>query len=1271
MSGTAFFARETLQERLNSIDGYDKSKDPVTGKVRKLAIHGAVTNPRVLAADPDGGDPLATLARIHNKVYLEWERDAEGKATDSVKRIGYWGQCLALVVLWSLVRERTDPQIKSVGALADAILESSNLEPSKPLNDRTCHEFAPGDPGRSKPDDWQALLKPKTDKTKPAIPVDLRDLLQRLLYGRTNHVMIPPIKWSKRLRDATAEFVIDRLRSSKRFGGHYREIGDWFDGEDHDCPTRCFWALTRLLNIDDEVMAILHARVPDQIGPSWMESQLYTYVMADKDPLRSDGVDDLGKHVNDAHFYLCQAGADQRSPITMLTGQRHNGKKAIVGDLLRKLAQEGKKSDVRLTLRPEGREVKLPVFCITATASQEAYDEIDLSLNVLIFLERLAQEPNAVPSAQQTEAVARRRADMERLGTTPSLRPLLDEIARLHANHPALFVFNDANEHETTDIHLLIRRVSVRALLETLLESNQSGSRFLLTNNDVSAWLKDYTPNQIKVTKPNLRRLAWYIGKDNWTRVRRAVEEEKGDAFLNKGTSGDSLMLLGALHGQPDLGTKGLARKIPKWFGKKTKSDIRKALTDALLDSWQAEGFLPVIALLLAADDGLMPSTIEACLKTWRMAEPNRPLPSTDQVNARLWQIHNLCNEFFLTWSRPTTAVREEARFDEIGLGGAQDDPKWRVYAFDPRVAEQLTERMWQRSSFKTLMRRAYRLIADQAQSRARYRLLRGGGSVRPKGGDLPERSVQALVRLLLSLEPDWQKPAGRKEPSVPLSTAAPRVFSIRKDADRTSGAQGAIYDQHLAIKYAYHVLLRGEADKDHRMSMSLDSDLLRLGLYTLLVTDPGRADIWDPRALRRNRDTLPKGLQAATLAHLSILSVKDRAHILTSLGLSAFYTQHRWILRWAEVKLWQLWNMDVGNPDVRDGLSRVIAARVDYEVNLLRPLTPKPKAKTPREDEDIVLKPAVRVFSDVLERLNADLRLLCPKYCVDRNAALAARGDGSEAAAALRLEVRLLHVRSLLDAEYAATEQWDELRLTENALREAKDISRPMITHGRSGRTLFRALSGDFPILHPKSGTQWCQSFPMPKNFNLRTFIHANVSRLDTYSGAERVMSLIDHAQRHVFLGELAIAVSAATEARRICYIGTASDHVRLNVLCCDAIVHMALLECHFEEGRDPDSLRARLDPVRIRLNHIHDIADAHEFRLYLAYQHSLVARFQRLSHALHAAMTTGEQPPDAGQADAKLMPRIAPQDRKLPKGLKRRIDLVEQELSRPLSLP
>lgn len=1142
-----------------------------------------------------GAELYRQLCDIHEKCWIAWDRpEAENR---TVRRIGIWGQIWALAVVWSLI-SREQAKLFTVPQLAADIVKFGREEGI--LNSDTFrHELAgEEETGTQAEKDRErarkaSILRLLSVDFDDLIPTNYKDLLQTYLRRGDDPSIIPSLPASEAVRRCFVEYLLVHLNKSAAFFPEHTVSADdlirLLEEVDYTSPEECFRGIVDELGLREKVEARERDlnNLPKQTGLSWLEPSVWRYITSHESDKRSAPPEDVEQKRLDITKLLDYRGVagTMEKPMAILSGPAHSGKKSILGDFFKSL-KRGR--EVVFSCRgrtEEQRSLNLPVLCIQTRDR----DYVSLCVEVLVFLERNAfanaNKKANVPS--QDEALGKRWVELDQNDGAPSLQSLLTRIRDLHRKAPAFFVFMDVRATSYTDIRSLIRRHGIGRLVETLFRSN-ADSRFLLTTESADDQFAKFSHRNFPLDPPTFARLAWYFSDDQEDEFTRVAEAHDFEALRDTPISGDVLMALSILFSQNDVQHDEFFKMLKTLaIGKKDDAEPPvDFVCRRLVESWRADKLIPIIALIAAASDGMMSETLRACITEWKLAFEGLDVADHDTIIAKLQDLKKLGRGLFLRFQPPTDFLSEELRFDEPMI--KEGDEYYWTWEFDAGFAKVLLRILASDEAHAQVLRQAYRLVSIQARIRAQHRQLRGLTGQRSFGQQVPERSVQAFIALLLSLPPSA---TGLADDTA--AAARPDVLKVVHSASAVFTLTE--FNQAAAIRYAYHVLLRAEADYDDRLSMSLDTDLLRLQLYTLLCANPGSVLSWNGDRLKQRRHELPRELSEANLDHLKVFPIRIRSQILTSLGMAAFYSGYFPILLWADGKIGELATED---EDVADDHSRLIAARVDLECQIGFPLREALTAQGETKLADI-LPHGGNNLSKVKSLLAQDI--------VRLTKIASKTGSKDETSAIRRLNIRMDYLSALISPKGSAA--------------DLQPADKPSAIQGRTARLWLKTKLHQFPLLSERSGTGW--TLPYDRALILAAadkILDANILRLSRYSGSERALTMIDYARKLMMQGHVGAALGAIESARGICFLGASGDSVRLEVLYLETSILIAHAEVeHARRSMPQGKLQGIADDISVNLDYIDDIIRAHHFHFEKSMQHALGWRAQTM------AKTTG----------------------------------------------
>lgn len=1114
-----------------------------------MRVDGIITKAKSKRLKGKSDAVVDLLDRVHDTCFLIWE---DAVAKDKVKRIGYWPQCFALGVLWSLVQKSTPYADHSSDRIAAAAIEHG-WDNKWITADAPKHSLIVEKKGLP----WHVGIDSKQEK----LCLSYEETLTLFLRTRQDKASIPCFRMAEAVHRSFLSFVFLHLSNSDEFKPNSEiseeDLVEHLVKEDYESPMVCFQGMVSFLGIGKQVRDF-DSGESGQRGHSWIEPSIWRYVTSienDKRRIADAGIKQAVTNIDNTLRLPSDPEKNERR-LVVLEGKTHSGKKAVIGDFLKLVHDRCHTPDLRYTVQKQdsGDYASLPVLCLQT----KNRDAVTICIEVLVFLQRLAQSK----PQPQDEVCQARWAILDQSGSAQRLSDLLSLIQEAHQAHPALFIFLDAQPVDTTDTRNLLKKMRIDNLI-TAMNDGHKDSRFLLTTQDEQKVIGTLEDTSIPLEQPTFKRLAWYL-TDKEEKEFAAFAKDKVDGLKGRTVDGNALLVLSVLFSKKSLQEDAFLKLVENCVNQ-TGRRGSKPLDDlcrCLISIWEQEKLLPFIALILASDDGMMQSTLEELTQEWRDCNGSlQALSFADGLN-EIKQLSQRGRGLFLRLLPPAAYIQEELRFTEEDLFDSFD--QYQTWNFDSGIVATLRRLMSTEDRTSDIMREAHRLVAKAARSRARYQQLKGVTVRREYGPRLPERSIQAYVSLMLSMTTQAEYSIGKESfvGSVPLTLATSRVFAL----------DGAGYHQPTALRYAYHVLIGEETDPGHKLSMTLDADFLKLQLFTMLCANPGSVKFWDDTWYMANQDRLPAELEEATLDHLEVFPKSDQADILASLGMAAFYCNHLPILMWAEARLFERRS---DTAQLAEQLSRLISARVDMECQLGRPIGRRLRARNTTIIRDYDEVPQFHSLVDVHEKLRRDIDVICSNITQSGDL----KGDiGSfdfaEVSAWLRLKTRVLLLEQLIDPTARAEIAFEELILLENDFLAEKKSSRSIAQHGRTGRIQLKSRTHNFPILCD------CASdprFEIPEELKIRTrrMVHANVSRLSQFSGSERALSLNDHARYLMLDNQKKPASRAASEARRVAFQGLSSDTTRLEVLMLETAVQLAQSEDEaLSASRRTDSL-------------------------------------------------------------------------------------------------
>lgn len=1194
----AHYYKSRIRDFFDALPPYDRRKPSGSTDQNQSRLSKHVTHAhQKLLKDPKN-DALKKLTNIHDEFWLVWEDVSVAEPKRVVRRIGHWGQCWALMGLWSLVAADEAP-------IAPAALANRILAEYKDMLDVSWKHVLEGE----KFIDGKGLMSPY-----PLFEED-KALLTYMLGSGVDASNIPDAKRAAKLLTLVVAFVRQRLAASASFSSAHamdsQIILSTLKTRDFSNPETCFWGLVEALGIRAAVDRRENdaKSVPQQTGISSVEQGIWTYATS-LDNVKTRGIpDEIAEAIRNIRLtigYLGKAYSDQ-APVAILSGPSHAGKKAVIGDFFKQLlARDSNRSNVHLECKEEGtnRSYLLPILCLQ-TRSRDYYS---LCVEVLAFLERVIAQAKGEKIQSQEQDVRERRDRIEKYGGSASIQDLLQYIETLHQNPmaAALFIFLDVRHSANTDIGALIGRQGVRRLIEVLVSSN-SGSRFVLTTRKAHDFA-ELPHHEIRLGPAKIDRIAWYLNDEAERDFQEAVVAFNSSnsarsllAHKDRSMSGEVLMALAVLFElkikPPDEFLELMHDAIAKSQPTANSAAILQPLVRTMLQGFADGSLLPYVALIAGSDDGLMENTLHTCADQWRREDPSVPMLDWEQGRAAIEALTLVSRGLFLRRRQPTDFVAEEVRFGEPSY--SINPGYFETLAFDATFHEQFRVLLGSDNTWGPIMRQAYRLVGAQARMRAEVRHLRGVPFSRKATLPVSERNIQSYVALLLSLGPT-DSPSG-SHAGGGNQIDIDRAISMNS-LDVNGGAEAAFqigsnFEPRASLRYARDVLLKREIDRNHQLSMTYDADHLRLQLYVLLCAPPGLTVHWDRERFLSadSRLAVPAELQELELqlhrndSHLGVFNLVERAEVFTGLGMSAFFTGHLNILKWAEQRLWEIYNKE---PVALEGLSRLIAARCDSQALMGRDWV--------RHHWDSNKPRILHCLKHLRQEMDSLFGTTASETAGRDDLPKSVLTCEARTSAWFRIKLREIDLRRLSYPNFDPRSATLRLLQIEEDAARRWNRHRGFLRNGRSGRLAARLLSADFPIYADK------EALPNEVIDFLASVRNANVERLSIYGGSERVFTLIDSARallasskelrlrkggQHEVDQEDKEALDAAIRARRDCLRGSSSDLARLGVLVMESATILTLIErgrLQSDEIYSSINLRLRLEENAVYIKNI-----------------------------------------------------------------------------------
>ncbi len=1030
--------------------------------------------------------------------------------------IGWWGKVIALVLL------RTALTHRGVGEAGPVMRESPAL-------------------ARDVVKEWQARKENKRLKSDQAaqLVIDLRHMFA------FNKRQSKPARCPELGQGATAYQAV-AWYFSKQISEHQRhDLSTIFnqqglfevlvDAEDDQAgsPEDFFWNLCDKLKIRSEVEA--------SFRPT---KQLVDKHLLPKAPSHDFGPsDNLTKIANEILDEFSRREAAPR--IVGLSGDRHTGKKSVVAELLATLS--GGENKFPTYRRPESEE---PIPVIGFDLKTRNY--YDLIGEVLARICESAGVP--VPDSLL------------------DLDDLLKEIARIHKDHAAFFIFVDVEGVSPQDPRRILQKRGIRRLLLTLRDSNQD-SKFLLTSSE-DTYLRSeprFSCHWIDVPYPNIARLGWYLSADGAEKLQQLIFEEELD-HLDTYLSGNGLLALAATVPESIAAYQTDFRKRVQNFINATREHGQDAgvsqAFDVLIASLKSTGILPAVALIALSHDGVGEYSLMRCLQWWFAREDSdhllNPIDDGDAIYSELHSLQRAVRGLLLQHGPSLNHEPDEFGFDEPTGNTSKHGPN--TWSMLPGVVSELLAAIARHKSDdldgRVLMTNAKRTIAFAARRRAQFKKMRSQNDDPFFASDGVGRDVQSYLALMSSIDLD-DLFTSEKEPLNPAQQLH-RIFCL-----------GSEFAPRLALVFCVQRILKHDIDLEDRLSMVTDQDALRLKLYLLpFVQFDGRGIDFALQARRDDRifeDDLPKQVPDVLIDCLGKETVRD---LLSTIAITAYYCLDNITLTWAAERLFDL-SFDAISPESSPYI-RLYLAMIDISLH---------RGEWCFADLDS------RIFDEVNDwpagmagieaRLNA---LLSSKLGIDLENPLA---QPSILKVWARFQVRRIEVSWYLNKDHQQLLQ--KLIQVDHAAGAASPAGTMLLISGRSARKLARVVADDQPILHLSDQSEVSHE---TKNL-LRSLLETNISRLVRFAGAERVGVLLDRARLYIVERDpISRAQRVMSEAKRRADNGTISTAMRLELMALDASIEFAVLNELARSKRD-GALQERLADLRDTVMSLHTGAE------------------------------------------------------------------------------
>lgn len=1041
----------------------------------------------------------------------------------------------------------------------------------------------------------------------------------------------------------------------------------------HSDPADLFLALAQAIGLDDaqEVSAAAEpdpdsggqtGGQPEDAPRSYIQPGLQQYASKGSAQSRAR---DIGKTVATITRSLGSAEptTDDCATLILLWGKEQSGKKSVIGDLLRSLrVGEGQTKDYRFALRaPDGTlESDLPVFAVVA----QRVHYRDLLIELFVFLN--LHKPHEENEENVVDIILRAEAE-DMLSKKPSGRSLLEEIGRLHAQVPALFVFSDVHGFSRDGLQTMLVQNGIYRLLE-LLTRTKGQSRFLITQeqDNFTDWQRqpdDQELRSIKMNMPRLDRFAWYPSEINVERyggpefapLRARFQDDPVDL------SGYGLLSMSALLAlEPD--TKKVVAAFEDYVlgsedahETETPEDRHQRLNIRLLQCFNGRGIDDVILMIAATsltDDWLSDATLKRMIQKWRGLQEAELEDVWHSVRSTLQNLEEGTQTLYVNGKHNPHVDPEELSYREALALSDPDSPPVLEWRMSRSVARALLDHVRHMPNVDKTVRQVFRLLAQEAHRRAQTKRARRAQA------DTSQleiaRDMQSLQALLASL------PAGLtarsdldKAPFGALRLRVEDVFGA--DADQ---------DPELALRYAVLVLLLRDIDPNHMLSMVTDQDQLRLNLYIRLFLPLGQVHIFSVNDLRGQSalEILPAGVPQHLFASLRKSEILE---LLLSIALAAFHSQLEEVVAWAQ-RLSESLMTDPVDFACHTAYQRIRCVRFDAAI--LQGVAHSPAENVNRTDQSLrtVQKQVLSEWlewheayaststgpeDEILAWVAARLSRQHPESGLEPNqkhrslAKPSGTVRGGSLADGLRLLARAAELNWMVNDDLPwDTHLWrDSLYAAINSLedhitRQRGDAHRPITLSGRTGRRIIRALTGDVLVLaYPPSddiSAELHLEESGEKERTIRAIWHTNAARLGPhYAGAERLYTLLDYARVRASEDRLPIASRVLQDCREALNDSLISTQGRLEIQLADHACRVLLAL------RDWHSRRLSPSPEQVA-DHVSELewllkrAKEHKLRPLVCEVNLVIGRAQ----VLHGATLRVEAPDRFSQAKRRF---------------------------------
>lgn len=839
-------------------------------------------------------------------------------------------------------------------------------------------------------------------------------------------------------------------------------------------------------------------------------------------------------------------------PILDLQGPPHCGKKAVVTKLLAELTRlsEGRTTVLAIGNPGERTHRFLPTLALSARSRSHT----DLALHVRAFLLMLDETRRDVEPHEFSHYLDELTAQQRQVGSNISIDKSLAEIDRLSAENPAFFILTDVEGYEKDSISKILMDYDISRMLHILRKNPlnrvliTTDKEFPYTSSDLSSWELGPIDSLVLPTPP-FERITSY-----WRRISDEAEKKTlHDIFddlvsrpkLRTAKMDGVLLIMAASNLQLCLN-----ESVDDQFLESTKAAIAQYLNAELDDHLSAElfegflkviddlGMMPIVALVLSSEDGVLESTIYESLKRWREAFEDE-ITSSDLNNFRgaLDYISSLASGFLLRSLVPTKIDPDEYGLREFRwsvtdlIDGDVFEPSTRaaitdmtLWKFDSAVRVGLIRALQNNDRYAGILRKCNRLIAIAARRRAQHKKLSSQSPQPIRPDQDSARDIQCFVSLIASFEERDLESVQKYNGALRAGSEA--VFSL-----------GDQFCPRTALAFSIKCLLCEDIDRgeDHQLGMVTDQDDLRLRLYLLPFFPPGFQYEWNMEDLMRgakDRFRLPDKIPEYLIANLGYEVV---ASMLSTIAISAYFATNVTVIEWAFARSRDLVSAYASYMKIEQAeaealllkaICRVWFAKIDISID---------KGAFDR-GETGDLKTKDFIVDDLLERSvfeNQSLEYL-EKFGSDTPKAAGISSTELEVIKIwLRLQFRLAELLTKSGDEKGGQALALRLYKIDGIVSNVFHLAEPLIFSGRTARRYIRMILGA-----PLSDKWSAGSVGVDDFTRARNLIEINTARLRKFSGVDRVGVLIDLARRHIYdEGEIRIAMG---------YLEKASQQVR-----------------------------------------------------------------------------------------------------------------------------